>query len=151
MRNKKSGKGFTIVELLIVISILAVLYNITAINVLGLQNEARYSRIKGDLKTLRLAIDTYIKNKGVCPQEDNYQRALILSKPKILEGNLFDPFGATVNTLYSYSTSANNQYYIVYSVGMRRNGSAGVDNRGELIIEGSVIYETNGYYNALDK
>lgn len=149
MIRRIKSKGFTLVEMLIVIAILAILYSLAAINVLGLQNEARIARIKGDLKTLKLAIETYLKDRTVCPMEDNYQRALLLSNPRILEGNLTDPFGATVSTLYSYGTSGNRRYFVVFSLGMHHDGSANIGNNGMVSAEGSAIYETNGYAGKL--
>ena len=138
------SKGFTLVEVLIVIAVMAILYSITAASVSGMQNEARISRVKGDLKTLELAMDGYLKNHGVCPIRENYQAALLDTVPRILDGNLFDPFGAAVNTLYDCIVSGNQQYYVIYSVGLERNGNAGVSDNGNISTEGTAIYETNG-------
>jgi len=138
------SRGFTLVEVLIVIAVMAILYSITAASVSGMQNEARISRAKGDLKTLELAMDGYLKNKGACPSTENYQAALLDAVPRILDGNLFDPFGAAVNKLYPCIVSGNRQYYVVYSVGLERNGNAKVSDNGSVSTEGAAIYETNG-------
>lgn len=147
----KPQKGFTLVELLIVIAILAILYSIAAVNVAGMQAEARTSRINGDLKTLELAIESYFKNRGLCPQEENYQTVLFNATPRILDENLMDPFGETMNTLYKYSVSQNRKYFVVYSIGPKRNGSASVNERGDLTVNGSVLYETNAYMDMSSK
>lgn len=54
MLNKK--KGFTLVELLVVISIIGVLAGILLPNLLGIRERARDSRVKGDLHQLKSAL-----------------------------------------------------------------------------------------------
>ena len=145
--KRKSSKGFTIFEIMIVIMILAILYTIASFYTAGLQDEAKMAKAKGDLKVLELAVNSYLKNRGFCPSEEDYQTALLLCNPKVLEKNLMDPFGATINTLYTYSISNNQKYYAVYSVGTRRDGNITVDDSGAVVVEGSAIYESNGYSN----
>jgi hypothetical protein len=111
-----------------------------------MQNEARIARSKGDLKTLRLALDSYFKNNDGCPPENGYQTSLLRTIPRILEKNLMDPFGATNNTLYSYNISGNGNYYVVYSVGTKRNGYSDISDEGVVLLEGWPIFETNGYF-----
>lgn len=141
------SKGFTLVEMLIVIAILAILYAMAAANVMGMQYEAKIARVKGDLKTLELALNSYFKNHDICPDKAGYQTALLLSKSNILTGNLLDPFAATANTQYSYDTSSNNYYYVAYSVGLGRNGSATVGNNGIVEKENDPICVTNGDFD----
>jgi len=141
----RKSRGFTLVEMLIVIMILGILYSIAAANISGMQNEARMAKANGDLKTLELAMNSYLKNYGECPAKDNYQRTLIQSRNPIIHSNLFDPFGATMNTLYAYEVSEDSRYYIVYSVGAQRSGASTINNSGTIITSGSIIYETNGY------
>jgi len=145
MRKKAGKKGFTVIELLIVMAIMAILYTIAAFYITGLQNEARTAKANGDLKVLQLALNTYQKNKGECPAEENYQATLILSSPRILEGNLKDPYGETPSTLYRYDVSDNGRFYVAYSVGPNRNGFASVGDEGNVLIEGAAIISTNGY------
>ncbi len=141
----KKRKGFTIIEILIVIMILGVLYTIAALYTAGMQDEAKIAKVKGDLKTLELALNGYLKNFKVCTPEENYQTTLLLSNSNILTKNVMDPFGATTNTLYAYTISDNQRYYAVYSVGPSKNGSTTIGDSGYIEIEGSPIYETNGY------
>jgi general secretion pathway protein G len=141
----KKNRGFTLIELLIVIGILAILYSMAAANVMGLQTEAKVSRAMGDLKTLKLALDTYVKNNDACPKKEDYQYLLIRTTPNILPGNLFDPFAVKVNTLYSFDISDNDENYVVYSIGVKKNGKASIGNDGMVLTEGAPIIETNGY------
>lgn len=143
MRNV--SKAFTLLELLIVIAIISILYSIAAANVTGMQMEARISKCNGDLRTIQLAVDSYLKNNNVCPKEADYEVILRNEIPNIMTSELMDPFGATYNTLYSYRTSPNHQNYVVYSVGMGRDGSANIGDDGKLIVRGAPIFATNGY------
>jgi|WetSurMetagenome_2_1015567.scaffolds.fasta_scaffold801089_2 prepilin-type N-terminal cleavage/methylation domain-containing protein len=139
------GKGFTLFEILIVIAILCILYSIAASNVIGMQNEARMSRVNADLKTLQLAIESYNKNNGTCPKKDDYQVVLLNESPNIIMSNLLDPFGKTNNSLYKYEVSYNRQSYVLFSVGHNHDGMARIFDDGKVVVEGSPILLTNGY------
>ena len=68
---KKKNKGFTLVELLIVMSILAMLMMIAVgiLNPVALVNRARDSRRKNDLNKFKVAFEEYYNDKGVYPYE----------------------------------------------------------------------------------
>jgi type II secretory pathway pseudopilin PulG len=131
---------------MIVIAILAILYSIAAANVMGLQNEAKVSRATADLKTLQLAINNYINKYNFCPKKEDYQIVLSHELPNIMVSHLTDPFGPTVNTLYSYETSLNKQNYVAYSIGLKRDGKALIGNDGRAMPSGTAITVTNGYF-----
>jgi len=143
---KKQSKGFTLVELLIVIAILAILYGMAAVNVMGIQNEAKMSKAKGDLRTLQLAMDSYVSRHSLCPDVADYQKELTRQNPGILSGHLYDPFARSVNTPYAYNKSLNRYNFVLYSVGMVGNGSAEVGDDGKIYVTGSPIFVSNGYF-----
>lgn len=142
---RSSGSGFTLIEMLIVIAIIAVLYTAAAAHIFELQMEARIARANGDLRTLQLAIETYLVNNKACPRFGNYQLDLLESTPQILTENLKDPFGPTMSTLYSYDTSPDLKSFVAYSVGAKMNGRAFVGNGGRVSVRGTPIIVTNGY------
>jgi len=142
----RNRKGFTLVEILIVITIIAIVFLAMAINISGLQNEARISRIRADLKTLQLAIESYYKNyMYVFPPVENYQTVLLDATPRVLESNLIDPFGATTSSLYAYDLSPGGAYFIIYSRGMGGGGEARVDDSGTVSVAGSPVWVSNGH------
>jgi type II secretion system protein G len=143
--KKANNRGFTLIEIMIVLAILSILYSIAAANVMGLQTEAKIARANGDLLTLKLALDSYIKNNSICPKKEDYQRVLIRETSTIITGNLFDPFGRTMNTFYSFDVSGNKENYVVYSIGPKRDGKATIGNDARVVPEGSIIFATNGY------
>ena len=143
MRSKK--KGFTLIEILIVIMIISIILTFMGISVKGMQNEANVSRINADLRTLQLAIEAYYKNHDhAFPAEENYQRTLLLANPRILQGNMFDAFAKTINEQYLYKLSPNSKYYVAYSLGFWRKGKASVSDSGEVTILNGAICVTNG-------
>lgn len=63
MQNKKD-KGFTLVELLIVIVILGILATVTVFAVRGITNQGQASACNADQKTLQTAVEAYFAQNG---------------------------------------------------------------------------------------
>lgn len=64
---KKSRSGFTIVELLIVIVVIAILAAITIVAYNGIQQRARDSQRKQDVATIQKALEMYYMDNGKYP------------------------------------------------------------------------------------
>ncbi len=60
----KSDKGFTLVELLIVIVILGILATVTVFAVTGITNKGKTSACQSDAKTIQTAEEAYSANHG---------------------------------------------------------------------------------------
>ena len=61
-------KGFTLIELLIVVAIIAILAAIAVPNFLEAQCRAKIARVKGDMRSISLALESYaIDNNGKYP------------------------------------------------------------------------------------
>ena len=67
LKLKSLHKGFTIVELLIVIVVIAVLAAITVVAYDGIQARARDSRIRSDLANVRRLVEAYYAENGSYP------------------------------------------------------------------------------------
>lgn len=61
------GRGFTVIELLIVIVVIAILTTITAVSYNGLQMRSRLSKIETDITTVQKLIEAYKARNGVYP------------------------------------------------------------------------------------
>jgi len=61
----KQDKGFTLVELLIVIVILGILATVTVFAVTGITNKGKTSACQSDAKTIQTAEEAYSANSGV--------------------------------------------------------------------------------------
>jgi prepilin-type N-terminal cleavage/methylation domain-containing protein len=108
-------RGFTLIEIMIVIAVIAILIGISLPHFKGMQDEGNTAKAAGELRTLATAIESYyIHNHKEYPAESaTWQSALTGSSPKIVTTALMDPFEPTVQ--YRYAKTG--KYYVVYSVG----------------------------------
>jgi type II secretion system protein G len=67
MKLSKNQSGFTIIELLVVIVVIAILVALTLPNLFGLQKRARDDARKNDLKNLQQALETYYNDNNAYP------------------------------------------------------------------------------------
>lgn len=146
----RKSKGFTLIELLIVMAVIAILIAIAIPSVRGVQQGKRNIKAQEEIRSIMVAIESYYKNhNNEYPAVDNYQTTLLAASPRMLEGNLYDPFGATSTTTYIYALSTDNpttaKYYIIYSVGLGGNGTALVDSSGTVTASNDAIWESNGH------
>ena len=64
MENKTQDKGFTLVELLIVIVILGILATVTVFAVRGITDQGQTSACNADKKTMQTAVEAYYAQNG---------------------------------------------------------------------------------------
>lgn len=67
---KKNQKGFTIIELLVVIVIIGILVALALPNLFAAQARGRDTERKNDLKNLQQRLETYFNDNGSYPGED---------------------------------------------------------------------------------
>ena len=133
-------KGFTILELMIVIAVIAILVGIALPRFKGMKDEGKIAKAKGELRTLQTAIESYNMHIGSYPSS---LASLTTATPNLVGATLpTDPF--TTSSNYGYVTDGD--YFVVYSVGPGGNGSASIDDEGEVTETNgtSCIYSTNG-------
>ena len=80
---KKSMRGFTIVELLIVIVVIAILAAISIVAYTGIQQRARDSERKADLAAIAKAVELYKADNGHYPPAASGGWCTQLSHPSI--------------------------------------------------------------------
>jgi prepilin-type N-terminal cleavage/methylation domain-containing protein len=88
---KKAQQGFTIIELLIVIAIIAILAGLVLNNFQGAQAKARDTGRVTDLNNIHSKLEEYYNENGAYPQ--TFTQATF---PGIDAGSLLDADGATV-------------------------------------------------------
>lgn len=133
-----SKRGFTILELLIVISVIAILVGIALPRFKGMQDEGNIAKAKGELRMLQTAIESYKVHYGALPAAlSNLQTAVPQIAPSTLPT---DPFGGAA---YGYNTAGD--YFVAYSIGPGATaGSASITSAGEASDTQMCIYVTNG-------
>lgn len=109
-------RGFTIVELLIVIVVIAILAAIVIVAYNGVQARARFTKMQSDVVSLKKYIEAYNAINGSYPSTGNtwmYQRqvgngfipglvpSITSNLPSITDG----PTGASTNNTYIYTSN----------------------------------------------
>ena len=105
---RKSSKGFTLVEILVVVAILALLATIAIPHLLRARITANESNAKGTLKTISTALETFALANGAYPPNTT---SLIGQVPPYLNRDYFSApqagYGYTISLgLYNYSVVA---------------------------------------------
>jgi general secretion pathway protein G len=68
-RNQKRQKGFTLIELIVVVTIIGILAGIAVVNVRNAQRKAQEAALRDDLHELRKAIDDFYADKQRYPTD----------------------------------------------------------------------------------
>jgi general secretion pathway protein G len=99
----KSEKGFTLVELMIVIIILAVLTGIAVPSYMALRNRARESATESEMKNIATALELYQADNEIYPLTAGYPAGLV---------NYMDPVPANDDwgKAYAYVSAAGDTY-----------------------------------------
>lgn len=69
--NRRRQSGFTLIELMVVISIIGILAGIAVVQVKNMQRKARETALKKDLHDMREAIDNFYADKQRNPSDLN--------------------------------------------------------------------------------
>ncbi|MDK2954741.1 MAG: ral secretion pathway protein [Desulfovibrionales bacterium] len=81
-RTISKARGFTLIELMIVIVILGILSTLVILNIAGAPDEARVTKAKTDMQTLQSALILFKVQNGFYPSTEQGLKALI-QKPVI--------------------------------------------------------------------
>jgi prepilin-type N-terminal cleavage/methylation domain-containing protein len=134
-----SRKGFTILELLIVIAVMAILIGIALPRFKGMQDEGNIAKAKGELRTIQTAAESYYVHAGVMPAIGDLTTAI----PNIVGTTLpKDPFVAGGATDYTLTT--NGSYLVAFSKGPGAGGTVTIGTTGAVTAASNMVYVTNG-------
>jgi len=118
----KTKYGFTLVELVIVMAVIALILSIAIPNFRGMQQEGQLTQVEGELSTIKSAVISYWKNHEF-EYPANIHTALTGTSPAVITRVLDDPFKTdTTNNTYGYITGNDTtfgHYFIVYTKGPR--------------------------------
>jgi len=137
--TNKRIKGFTLIEIIIVMAVVAILLAAIIPAFQGMQDEGALSKAEAELQTLKTAVISYKRHNGSFPA--NIAAALTGASPKILTEILEDPFKTDTTTTpntYGYITGTDasfGEYFIIYSKGIDLTVStawSGANDRAEI-------------------
>lgn len=143
-RLLRSEKGFTMVEMMVVLIIIAVLIAGGVKFYLGYIENAKVTKAKAQISTMQAALDTYFAENGLYPTDitaDGLKSKMLnagLIVTEVIPTNgtagkdgtlsVTDPWGATSNYLYRSSIGAS--YFV-------RSGSNNVQNQNNTAVYGN--------------
>jgi len=151
MRSRKAKEGFTLLEILVVITLIIIIAGIALPRFAGVTDEGRKAKGKGELKTLQTALESYLLNTTSSVPADYaaLKTALEGATPRLVGemDDFVDPFGATAATGYSYAKSSNNKYYVLFSLGPDKTADiTGIADTGSISPDSpdDDVFVTNG-------
>lgn len=133
MRSTGGSKGFTLIEIMVVVVILGILGALIVPNIIGRPDEARVTAAKSDIQAISNALELYRLDNGHYPSTDQGLEALVNKPSGYPEPRNWDPEGYLKSVPvdpwgepYMYINEGRN--YDIYSFGSdRKEGGEGVD------------------------
>ncbi len=146
-KTRAAKAGFTLVELVIVMAVVAILLSVVMKSTSGMMVEGNLTKIEGELVTLKSALTSYWKNNNSAYPPDIHN-ALVGAAPQVIPQKLTDPFHTDgANNTYGYITGSDavfGNYFIIYSRGPRADTTPTWDGSNQRVTySGSGRCESN--------
>ena len=128
-RKRPQPNGFTLVEMMVTLFILALLTTVVAINVLPNQDKAMVQKAKADIAVLGQAMETYRLDNLTYPDAGAGLQALVTPPGGVgarTEGYIRKLPNDPWNRPYQYSNPGRNGAFDIYSLGA--DGAPGGEN-----------------------
>ncbi len=116
MRNFK--KGFTLIEILLVVAIIGALVGILAIRASDVGSDAKKKAVAADLKSLKAAVEVFFIQNSEFPEINTWEAKLVEATPRLIDEVPADPYKSTGKYTYMLNTDdPAGTYYVIFSVG----------------------------------
>lgn len=100
--EKEHKRGFTMVELMIVMMIISILVAILSVSLRAFQHDAKLGRARADVASLGAAIEEYYRHKHTWPV--NITDDVFKTNQNLIKSVLVDPFQTVSSTLTTPAT-----------------------------------------------
>lgn len=108
----KTKSGFTIVELLIVIVVIAILASISVVAYNGIQSRARDADRQNDMNVIKKGLSLFYAENGYYPARPEFFDANFRRTTLNIPDSAVNPPGTTSSIGYCWSTGPNNYCYV---------------------------------------
>jgi general secretion pathway protein G len=150
-------KGFTLVEMLLVLAIVGILVTIILPSVVGVTMDAKVKQAKADLRMLQAAVGQYYIRYNTFPTsqagatDETWVGELLSMSPRVVEKRPQDPFAPVsppaAPPVYGYkfrpAGAGEIPTYIIWSVGISGQEDAAVTGSDQIYHSADCIYVTN--------
>lgn len=127
--TRSRNRGFTLIEIMVVVVIISVLIGLVAPNILGRVDEARVTAAKADIATMSQALDMYRIDNGSYPSTEQGLDALVQKPSGSPEPRKWNPSGYMKKKEIPKDPWGNDYQYIRYPDGRFDLMSYGADGR----------------------
>ncbi len=137
--KKLTNRGFTLLEILVVLTLILIIVGIAIPRFSGVSDEGRRSKAQAELRTLQTALESYLlKTSPTLPAATlgttaDLATTLEGATPRLVGkvANFLDPF--TASTAYKYAIDTNSRYYVIWSIGPDRTTAiTGISTAGAI-------------------
>jgi general secretion pathway protein G len=159
-KKAKKGKGFTLVELLVVVAILAILAAALLPKFLGYTDKAREAQIMADLSTMKSVVEIYAADEGAgdYPSITNVSAILVGKGIDWAEADgevgdgIVDPYGNSYVYAIKGEPGSADQHFIIASPGKdgKFGNEAESDSTDDIYVTDNSGQPTKGKINAND-
>ena len=134
----RTQKGFTLIELMIVVVIIGILAAVAIPNFISMQSRAKEGSTKANMHTFQLAAEDYVvSNEGVCSDDV----ALIASRLQLNGSNFKNPFDKSIGDGGAY------EYQGTWTVPIATSGTPGMVAYGD---SATYRYQIAGHGKSFD-
>jgi general secretion pathway protein G len=110
----KKQDGFTLIEIMVVLIIIAIMASFVVPSVINRPDQARFTKVKNDILTIESALDLYKLDNGNYPSNDKGLESLIEDEDNLYLKRLpLDPW----NEPYQYLNPGKNSKIDIFSLG----------------------------------
>ncbi|MEW5692472.1 MAG: type II secretion system protein [Candidatus Hydrogenedentota bacterium] len=115
----KNEKGFTLIELIIVMAVITILLAIIIPTIRGMQKEGWYTKAEKEAETLKVCVEAYYRHNNNYPTNLD---DILDTEPRIIQEMIYDPIAvnmAFTDTTFRYVLGTDTDFGYWYIISSR--------------------------------